>query len=165
MRVIRAVVTNPGRAAQGQRSSERSSSSGAKEHVRLPSLGCWREPAKTPYYSLMRVRLHNLLGSVVLCSALFGCNRESASGPRAPEASAASDSTVCPCAAAAPPANAPPVPAPEGKRAPCTYGADQTCNDDPTISSLWGTCTQFGVCECKPGFELSPETKRCRARR
>jgi hypothetical protein len=42
---------------------------------------------------------------------------------------------------------------PAAKRAPCAN--DQACNDDPSISSLWGKCTPLGVCECKPGFELN----------
>lgn len=45
---------------------------------------------------------------------------------------------------------------PSGKRSPCTFGADQTCNEDPRVSSLWGRCTEAGTCECKPGFELGP---------
>jgi hypothetical protein len=48
------------------------------------------------------------------------------------------------------------VPAPAGKRAPCTFGADQTCNANPSVSALWGHCTELGVCECKPGFVLNP---------
>jgi hypothetical protein len=56
----------------------------------------------------------------------------------------------------------PPVPAdaesaaPSGKRAPCTLGADQSCNADPAVSALWGRCTELGVCECQPGFVLNP---------
>jgi hypothetical protein len=57
---------------------------------------------------------------------------------------------------------APDSAAPAGKRAPCTLGADQSCNDDPTVSALWGRCTELGVCECKPGFERSPTTDLCR---
>lgn len=49
-----------------------------------------------------------------------------------------------------------PAAAAAGKRAPCTLGADQTCNDDERISALWGRCTELGVCECSPGFELNP---------
>ena len=49
-----------------------------------------------------------------------------------------------------------------GKRAPCTLGADQTCNDDPSVSALWGHCTELGVCECAAGFELNPRG-RCQA--
>jgi len=45
---------------------------------------------------------------------------------------------------------------PTGKRSPCTMGADQTCNEDPRVSALWGKCTESGVCVCNPGFELSP---------
>jgi hypothetical protein len=43
---------------------------------------------------------------------------------------------------------------PAGKRAPCA--TDQACNDDESVSALWGKCTPLGVCECKPGFELNP---------
>ncbi len=52
--------------------------------------------------------------------------------------------------------------APRGKRAPCTLGADQSCNEDPKVSALWGHCTELGVCECKPGFERSPTSDLCR---
>lgn len=52
-----------------------------------------------------------------------------------------------------------------GKRPPCTLGADQECNDEPAVSSLWGRCTELGVCECKPGFERSVESGRCRPSR
>jgi hypothetical protein len=52
-----------------------------------------------------------------------------------------------PAATAAPPRAA-------GKRPPCT--TDQSCNDDESISALWGKCTPLGVCECVPGFELNP---------
>ena len=45
---------------------------------------------------------------------------------------------------------------PGGKRPPCTQGADQSCNADPAVSSLWGRCTELGVCECNDGFELNP---------
>jgi hypothetical protein len=44
--------------------------------------------------------------------------------------------------------------APMGKRAPCQN--DQSCNEDESVSALWGKCTSLGVCECKPGFELNP---------
>jgi len=52
--------------------------------------------------------------------------------------------------------------APHGKHAPCTLGADQLCNDDPAVSALWGRCTELGVCECNPGFELNPVSAHCR---
>jgi hypothetical protein len=52
--------------------------------------------------------------------------------------------------------------APSGKRAACTLGADQSCNEDPRVSALWGRCTELGVCECKAGFERSPTTDLCR---
>jgi hypothetical protein len=34
----------------------------------------------------------------------------------------------------------------------CTFGADQTCNDNPAISSLHGVCQKDGSCLCHPGF-------------
>lgn len=52
-------------------------------------------------------------------------------------------------------AGAPSAAEASGKRAPCSFGADQTCNEDPAVSSFWGHCTELGVCECKPGFELA----------
>jgi len=56
----------------------------------------------------------------------------------------------------APPAQAAaPTGAPQGKRPPCAN--DQSCNEDETVSALWGKCTALGVCECKPGFELNPK--------
>ena len=58
------------------------------------------------------------------------------------------------CAPAGPPAATSATAAPAGKRAPCA--GDQTCNDDASVSALWGKCTPLGVCECKPGFELNP---------
>lgn len=54
----------------------------------------------------------------------------------------------------------PPVAAPHGKRAPCS--TDQSCNEDPAVSALWGRCTEMGVCECNTGFERSPTSDLCR---
>jgi hypothetical protein len=53
-----------------------------------------------------------------------------------------------------PPAAPPSAPPAAGKRAPC--GNDQSCNDDETVSALWGKCTALGTCECVAGFELNP---------
>jgi hypothetical protein len=50
--------------------------------------------------------------------------------------------------------------APASRR--CTPGADQTCNDDPRVSSLWGACDNNGLCSCKDGFSVNPATGRCR---
>lgn len=58
------------------------------------------------------------------------------------------------CCAPAAASTAPTPAAPAGKRSPCT--TDQTCNDDESVSALWGRCTPLGVCECKPSFELNP---------
>ena len=43
----------------------------------------------------------------------------------------------------------------------CTPGSDQTCNDDPAISSLHGVCQEDGTCTCKSGFAKSTKTGRC----
>ncbi len=44
----------------------------------------------------------------------------------------------------------------------CTFGQDQTCNDDPAISALWGECLSDGTCFCHAGTTRSPSTGRCR---
>lgn len=44
----------------------------------------------------------------------------------------------------------------------CQPGMDQTCNDNPMISSLHGVCQDDGTCECNDGFPRNPETGRCR---
>ena len=41
----------------------------------------------------------------------------------------------------------------------CTIGADQTCNDDPRISSLHGQCVAGGRCTCHQGSSLLPSGK------
>ena len=43
----------------------------------------------------------------------------------------------------------------------CTPGQDQTCNDDPAVSALWGHCEVNGACSCIDGFERNPATGRC----
>jgi hypothetical protein len=43
----------------------------------------------------------------------------------------------------------------------CTPGMDQTCNDNPIVSSIWGQCTAEGVCVCNAGFVVNPATGRC----
>ena len=53
------------------------------------------------------------------------------------------------CEKAAPPE----VPSTSAKRAPCD--TDQSCNDDPAVSALWGRCVE-SVCQCQPGAELMP---------
>ena len=44
----------------------------------------------------------------------------------------------------------------------CQPGADQTCNDSLTISSLHGVCEADGTCTCNGSFEKNPATGRCR---
>jgi len=82
-----------------------------------------------------------------------------------PESAAASESAT-PASenaeTAAPSETGAPSEAAHGKRAPCTLGADQSCNEDPKVSALWGHCTELGVCECKVGFERSPTSDLCR---
>jgi hypothetical protein len=68
---------------------------------------------------------------------------------------------VSACSSAKTPSSeTPAVAAPHGKRAPC--GSDQACNDDPSVSALWGRCTELGVCECNEDFERNPTTDLCR---
>jgi hypothetical protein len=43
----------------------------------------------------------------------------------------------------------------------CTPGADQTCNDNPIISSLHGMCTPSGTCVCRPEYAKNPATGKC----
>jgi hypothetical protein len=64
----------------------------------------------------------------------------------------------CSASPTSPPVGGPPAagaPA-QGKRVPCTFGADQTCNADPAVSSLHGRCTEAGTCVCKPPAVLTP---------
>lgn len=85
------------------------------------------------------------------CALAGGCASEPRHDTQSPQAPNGAESV--------------PAGPPQGKRAPCTLGVDQACNEDPSVSALWGRCTEFGVCECKPGFELSPESKLCRPAR
>ena len=51
----------------------------------------------------------------------------------------------------------------EGEPEPaCTFGQDQSCNDSPLVSALWGHCEEDGTCTCFEGLEVNPETGRCR---
>jgi hypothetical protein len=43
----------------------------------------------------------------------------------------------------------------------CQPGMDQSCNDNPVISSLHGVCESDGTCTCKAGFAKNPDTGRC----
>jgi hypothetical protein len=43
----------------------------------------------------------------------------------------------------------------------CTPGADQTCNDDLTISSLHGRCNPDSTCTCGQSFAKSSSTGKC----
>ena len=44
----------------------------------------------------------------------------------------------------------------------CTFGLDQSCNDDPLVSSKRGACNQDGTCSCNPGYSQSPTTGKCK---
>jgi hypothetical protein len=44
---------------------------------------------------------------------------------------------------------------------PCGPGGGG-CNDDPAVSSIWGTCQPDGTCACTAGFVINPSTGRCR---
>jgi hypothetical protein len=43
----------------------------------------------------------------------------------------------------------------------CTPGQDQTCNDNPAISSIHGKCLPDGTCSCSVGPGLNPATGKC----
>jgi hypothetical protein len=43
----------------------------------------------------------------------------------------------------------------------CTVGMNQTCNDNPVISSIHGTCQADGSCTCTGTWAKNPETGRC----
>jgi hypothetical protein len=45
----------------------------------------------------------------------------------------------------------------------CTPGHDETCNDDISVSALWGTCKSNGTCSCYSGFVINTATGRCMA--
>ena len=83
-----------------------------------------------------------------------GCQRDTARPARAPHARPARKS-----------ASDVRSEKPAAKAPACTFGADQTCNEDKSVSTLWGYCTSLGVCECNHGFEVSPTTHRCRPKR
>ena len=49
----------------------------------------------------------------------------------------------------------------------CTPGQDQTCNDNPAVSTTTGMCRNTLAapnpsCVCNPGYTLNPATGRCR---
>ena len=44
----------------------------------------------------------------------------------------------------------------------CDWGKDQTCNHDPWVSSIKGTCNGDGTCTCLEGAEKDPATGRCK---
>ncbi|MCP4678953.1 MAG: hypothetical protein GY854_26380 [Deltaproteobacteria bacterium] len=48
-----------------------------------------------------------------------------------------------------------------GVEAACTYGMDQTCNDNPLHSSFHGKCNEDGTCTCDPPYEKNPATGKC----
>jgi len=50
----------------------------------------------------------------------------------------------------------------DGGAGACTFGQDQTCNDNPDVSAVWGACNADGTCRCRPGFLVNPQTGRCR---
>lgn len=96
------------------------------------------------------------MGLALLVLATTGCDHE----PKPMKVPTHQDVPVPPATAITPPEAPPPAPpaassvAPAGKRAPCVN--DQSCNDDESVSALWGKCTPLGTCECIAGFELNP---------
>jgi hypothetical protein len=96
-------------------------------------------------------RLHETL-NLGLALVLAGC--EKPAPPEVPTPAEAAPEAKSPASAQAlPPAAEQPATPPTAKRAPCD--TDQSCNDNPAVSALWGRCVD-SVCQCRPGFELTP---------
>jgi hypothetical protein len=87
---------------------------------------------------------------VVLALALIGCDHD----PGPMKVPTSQDVPVPPATAVTPPPPPPSAAPAAGKRSPCVN--DQGCNDDESVSALWGKCTPLGTCECTAGFELNP---------
>jgi hypothetical protein len=118
---------------------------------------------------MSRLDMVKAIGALQLCACsvggfLLGCS--SASTPAAEDPATGATTEVAPEQAGAATdaakdgSSGVPVAAPHGKRAPCS--TDQSCNEDPAVSALWGVCTEMGVCECSEGFERSPTSDLCR---
>src|SRR5262245_54256204 len=45
----------------------------------------------------------------------------------------------------------------------CTFGQDQTCNDDLAMSAISGRCSTEGTCSCKSGFAIRLGSGKCAA--
>jgi hypothetical protein len=43
----------------------------------------------------------------------------------------------------------------------CTIGADQTCNDESTVSTLMGHCDAGGWCTCNIDYVVKTSTGKC----
>lgn len=44
----------------------------------------------------------------------------------------------------------------------CRFGQDQTCNHDPLVSALYGTCNANGTCTCGAGYVKDGASGRCK---
>lgn len=94
------------------------------------------------------------LGFVAL--APLACSQQQTPAAEAPpaEAAAVAEEPGIPADEGVPPSP------PRGKVAACT--TDASCNADPAISALWGTCdVDTGKCSCREGAELDPSSERC----
>lgn len=49
----------------------------------------------------------------------------------------------------------------DGGAAGCTLGQDWSCNDDPSVSTIWGQCGNDGRCSCLAGFTINTSTGKC----
>jgi hypothetical protein len=105
-------------------------------------------------FYLLSVFRRSAVAFALVLSALPGCRSDSARPAKAPHVRPARKT-----------ASETPPEKPSPKRQACTFGADQTCNEDKSVSTLWGYCTSLGVCECNHGFEVSPTTHLCRPSR
>lgn len=69
----------------------------------------------------------------------------------------------CACASSKKPFDDGSVESGEWPDAGCTFGQDQTCNDNLAMSAISGTCSKSGTCLCNSGFAIRLESGKCAA--
>jgi hypothetical protein len=90
-------------------------------------------------------------GNLQPCTAQCDGTSDCPSGQYCPDSC-----VMCPCASQC-----------AAQQVVCTLGADQTCNDDPSVSSLHGHCQTAApgpfatACTCLPGFTKNLTTGLC----
>ena len=96
---------------------------------------------------------HSAFGIIALLVTACGSEPAPNTPASAPDPAPAESAAPSPGSPSSPTGEMPPA---MGKRAPCD--TDQSCNDDPAVSALWGKCNAgTGTCECQSGFVLNPK--------